>query len=302
MSEGGEGRAVFLTGAAGGIGVASARTLAERGFTVFAGVRRESPELAGIGGVRQVPLEVTDPGSVREAASAVAERLGGTGLHALVNNAGIMIQGPVELVPDADLERQFSVNVHGAVRVIQAFLPLLRAGRGRLVNVSAPTARVAVPFAAPVSASKAALQSISDALRVELAPFGIAVALVEPGTTQTPLWGKTEAAARAAFVRADPGLAALYGARVKRLEVTAAKTKRHPADGVARAIVRAVTARRPKIRYTVGAARQVGMLTRLPTRTRDRVLAAALGIAGKEADAGASGRDGEVTPAATPRP
>lgn len=299
MSEVSDGRAVFLTGASGGIGVSTARALAERGFTVFAGVRRDSPELSGIPGVRQIPLELTERDAVRDAASAVAGLLGGPGLHALVNNAGIMIQGPVELVPSDDLERQFAVNVHGAVHAIQAFLPLLRAGRGRLVNVSAPTARVAAPFAAPVSASKAALQSISDALRVELAPFGIAVSLVEPGTTQTPLWAKTEAAARAALVRADPQLTKLYAARVKRLEESAARTRRRPSEGVAKAIVKAVTARRPRIRYTVGSARQVGMLTRLPARTRDRVLTAALGVGGKDAGADAS-RDREVTGAAAP--
>jgi NAD(P)-dependent dehydrogenase (short-subunit alcohol dehydrogenase family) len=276
-----EGRAVFLTGAGGGIGVPTARALSERGFSVFAGVRRESAELAGISGVRQVTLELTDPRAVREAAAAVAGQLAGARLHALVNNAGIMMQGPLELLPAADLERQFAVNVYGAVHAIQALLPLLRSGPGRLVNVSAPTARVAVPFAAPVSASKAALQSISDALRVELAPFGIQVVLVEPGTTRTPLWAKTEAAARAARHQADPEIDALYAARLARLDERQGRTKPRPAERVAKAVVRAVEARRPRIRYTVGDAKLAGVLARLPTRTRDRALAGALGVSGK---------------------
>jgi NAD(P)-dependent dehydrogenase (short-subunit alcohol dehydrogenase family) len=221
---------------------------------------------------------VIDPASVAAAAAEVARGRGGRGLDAVINNAGLIVQGPVELVPPADLARQFEVNVYGPVFVVQAFLPLLRAVPGRLINISAASGRVAVPFLAPISASKAALESISAALRVELAPFRIPVSIVEPGTTATAIFDKAGAAARNAMGQAAPEVAALYRDRLETVAGRLGRTKPGPVAAVARTIVAAVEARRPRIRYTVGDARQIGVLTKVPARTRDRLVAGVLGV------------------------
>ena len=274
---------MFLTGAGGGIGLATARALAERGFEVYAGVRRPSPELAGLPGVHQVAVDVTDPASVAAAADEVGRLRGGRGLHAVINNAGLIVQGPVELVPAADLARQFEVNVYGSVYVVQSFLPLLRVTPGRLVNIGAPSARVAIPFMASISASKAALDSFSAALRVELAPFGIPVSIVEPGTTATEIFAKAGTAAQAALRAAAPEVVALYQDRLDGITRRMGRFRPGPVAAVARTIVTAVEARRPKVRYTVGDARQFGILTKLPARARDRMIAGMLGVSARTA-------------------
>jgi len=133
--------AVFITGAATGIGAAATRRLAGAGYRVFAGVHRETASLASIPGVRLVAIDVTDSSGVEKAAKVVAEAVGGDGLKAVINNAGVIVQGPLELVPPEELRRQFEVNTLGPAHVIQAFLPLLRTGKGRIINISAPTAR-----------------------------------------------------------------------------------------------------------------------------------------------------------------
>lgn len=284
MSSSGE--PVLVTGAAGGIGQAVVRRLAGLGFTVYAGVRGRAAAGAGAGAerlaaldgaVRIVELDVTDADSVAAAAAEIAARSGR--LHAVVNNAGIIVQGPLELVPQAELRRQFEVNVYGPALVTQATLPLLRAGRGRIVNVSAPTARTAVPFMGPISASKAALESLSDALRGELAAFGIPVCVVEPGGTDTAIFAKAQKASAEALAAVDADRLALYAPALEALGRAAAKMKLVPVDGPADVIVRAVTADRPKALYVVGAdSRAAGLLSHLPPKTRTKLTMRALGL------------------------
>src|SRR5882757_710437 len=156
-------RAVLLTGAAGGVGVATTRALTEQGYRVFAGVRNVSRFPGATSDVIPVQLDVTDPESISAAVQTVRAR-SGDALYAVINNAGVIVQGPMELVPAEELHRQFAVNVYGPALVAQAFLPLLRRGHGRLVNITASTARVPGLFYGPISASKAALQALSDAL------------------------------------------------------------------------------------------------------------------------------------------
>jgi NAD(P)-dependent dehydrogenase (short-subunit alcohol dehydrogenase family) len=276
-------RTVFLTGAAGGIGAATARLLAERGHTVFAGIHQDRGSLADLPGVRPVPIDVTDPLSAAAAAEQVGTALGPAGLDALVNNAGVIVQGPLELVPPAELRRQFEINTFGPVQVTQAFLPLLRAARGRIVNVSAPTARVPVPLMGPIGASKAALASLSDALRTELRPWGIAVVLVEPGGTETEIFAKAAAAAEAALADADPGRTRLYRNHLDAFAKAAAKQKLGAIEPVAEKIVKAIETRRPRRWYGVGSGtRTFTAISRLPDPARDRVVAAAFGLNGVE--------------------
>jgi NAD(P)-dependent dehydrogenase (short-subunit alcohol dehydrogenase family) len=270
---------VFITGASAGIGEATARLLAERGYTVFAGVRTDNGTLAEVPGAEVVAIDVTDPDSVATAAAVVTRRVGRQGLAAVINNAGVIVQGPLELVPPAELRRQFDVNTLGPAYVTQAFLPLLRAGRGRVINISAPTARVPVPFMAPISASKAALASISDALRVELAAWKIPVVVVEPGGTATEIFAKADAAAKIALAETDGEAIALYQGQLAAVAKAAAKQKPGPVAAVARVVVTAVGVRKPKRRYSVGpGARSLGILSHLPDGLRDRVVSNAFGL------------------------
>jgi NAD(P)-dependent dehydrogenase (short-subunit alcohol dehydrogenase family) len=270
---------VFITGAATGIGAAATKLLAEAGYRVFAGVRTEAGSLAGTAGVRLVTIDVTDPASVEDAAKVVREAAGGDGLRAVINNAGVMVQGPLELVPAAEMRRQFEVNTLGPAHVIQAFLPLLREGKGRIVNISAPTARVPVPFS-PIGASKAALESLSDSLRIELGAWGIPVIVIEPGGTATPIWQKADTAAQAALSGTDPGTVALYRDQLAAAANAAAKQRLGAADAVAKTIADAVSARRPKRRYMAGSGvAMFGVLAHLPASLRERLIKTALGLA-----------------------
>lgn len=272
--------AVLITGAAGGIGTATVRLLVERGHHVFAGVHRSAAALHGLSGVHVLPFDVTDPDAVRGAAERVAAALDGRQLRAVVNNAGLIVQGPLELVPPADLRRQFEVNTFGPTFVAQAFLPLLRSGGGRLVNVSAPTANTPLPFLGPISASKAALASLSEALRTELAAWDVPVVLVEPDSTDTPIFAKADAAARRALADADPARVALYRPHLEALGAAMAAQEPAAVGPVATAIVEAVESRRPKRRYVVGRARMLSALSRLPAGLREKMIARTFGLAG----------------------
>ena len=279
-------KSIFITGAAGGIGTAAVRLLADRGYTVFAGVHKDAGSLSDIPGVRCVAIDVTDPVSVAAAAEQVEDKAPGGRLDALINNAGIIIQGPLELVAADDLRRQFEVNTLGPVYVTQAFLPLLRRGGGRVVNVSAPTARVPVPFMAPIGASKAALVSLSDALRTELAAWKVPVVVVEPGGTATEIFAKADAAAKAALASTDPRQVALYRQHLNAVAKAGAKQKLTPPDVVAQLMLKAVQARRPKRHYSGGSgSRMFGALSHLPAGMRDRVVGRAFGLAAVEAGA-----------------
>jgi len=274
-------KSVLLTGAAGGIGTAAVRSLSERGYRVFATVRGDSDAsraLAALPGVSLVTMDVADPVSVTSAAETVGREI--AALHAVVNNAGVIVQGPLELVSPAELRRQFEVNTYGPTYVAQAFLPLLRAGKGRIVNVSAPTARVPMPFLAPISASKAALEALTTALRLELEAWNIPVAVVEPGGTETQIFDKADQAGKAALAQADPARVRLYRDHLARIDKTQAQMRLRPVQPVADAIVAAVTDRRPKRRYLVGDARAIRMLLKLPTGLRERLVLSTLGLRG----------------------
>ena len=271
---------IFITGAATGIGAATTRRLAEAGYRVFAGVHREPGSLASIPGVQPVAIDVTDPSGVENAAEVVAEATGGGGLRAVINNAGVIVQGPLELVPAEELRRQFEVNTLGPAHVIQAFLPLLRTGKGRIINISAPTARVPVPFMAPIGGSKAALASFSDSLRLELSAWGIPVTVIEPGGTDTAIFRKAETAAQAALGAADPARAALYSDQLAAVAKAAARQRLGPADAVAKTIVAAVEARKPKHRYAAGSGTAIfGVLAHVPASLRERLIKTVFGLA-----------------------
>jgi NAD(P)-dependent dehydrogenase (short-subunit alcohol dehydrogenase family) len=276
-----ERKTVLITGGSGGIGGALTTELARDGWRVFATARDPNaiPQATGGDGeVIPLALELTDAASVATAAAAVRERTGERGLDGLVNNAGVIVQGPLELVPAAELRRQFEINVLGQVAVTQAVLPLLRVARGRIVNVGAPTGRVGIPLLGPIGASKAALHLLNDALRMELRHQGIAVALVVPGALETEIFAKASAAAEAAGP-ASAEAERLYAPVLRAAAQRQAEMKAAPVDATVKAIRRALTERRPKTRYTVGSdARQIELVRRLPAGLRDRALMAATGV------------------------
>jgi NAD(P)-dependent dehydrogenase (short-subunit alcohol dehydrogenase family) len=270
---------VLVTGASTGIGESTALHLKTLGFDSVAGVRKDSDaERLRAQGVRTVKLDVTDPGSI----AAAREQLGGGPLTGLVNNAGIAVAGPLEFLPLDQLRLQLEVNVVGQVAVIQQFLPALRAGRGRIVNVSSIGGRFALPLVAPYAASKFALEGISDSLRRELHGQGVDVVLIEPGGVKTPIWDKGNETADALQAQMPPEAERLYGkliARVRRATIEIAEEKGIEASEVAEAIGRALTANRPRTRYLVGTDAKIRgpMAKLLPDRLLDRAVARTLG-------------------------
>jgi NAD(P)-dependent dehydrogenase (short-subunit alcohol dehydrogenase family) len=200
---------VLVTGASSGIGRATALRLAIQGRHVFAGVRdpaagQRLAAAAGVGVITPVRLDVTDGGQIAEAASEVADHVGPAGLAGLVNNAGIGLASPTELLPLQTFRELVEVNLTDQLAVTQAVLPLLRAARGRIVIVSTIGVRFLPPFAGPLDATKAALAALGDALRQELAPWGVRVVLVEPASIDSAAAGKVSRDAEAVMARRHP--------------------------------------------------------------------------------------------------
>jgi NAD(P)-dependent dehydrogenase (short-subunit alcohol dehydrogenase family) len=234
---------------------------------VFAGVRAEGAAPAGM---TELLLDVTDAYSISRAVTAVGGRLDG-----LVDNAGIAIAGPLEHLPLDELRRQLEVNVIGQLAVTQALLPALRAARGRVVIVGSIAGTSALPFMGAYAMSKFALEALADSLRIELAPDGIHVSIVRPGTIDTPIWKKPQPVADTLGEEAVER----YGARLDGLRKVAAARASNaaPADSVARAVEHALTSSRPRTRYLVGRdARIRAAIERLPDRLRDRIVSRTL--------------------------
>ena len=280
----GDNRAVVITGASTGIGAACALHLDRLGFVVFAGVRKSEDGVAlqKAGSDRLVPLEldVTDRTTIQKSHAVVFEATKDRGLFGLINNAGIAVVGPLEAVPISDLRQQLEVNVIGQVAVTQAFLPLIRQARGRIINMGSIAGRAATPLMGPYSASKFALEAITDALRLEVQQWGIHVSIIEPGAIATPIWNKSaiEAAERETAIETE--LRALYKpvvAAVRKVVGEASKRAISP-DAVAKVVEAALTSPNPKTRYLVGtdAKLRALMAKLLPDRISDKLLTAIL--------------------------
>jgi NAD(P)-dependent dehydrogenase (short-subunit alcohol dehydrogenase family) len=275
-----------ITGASTGIGRACAIGLAERGFRVFAGIRaaadgerllRDVPA-----GLTPVRIDVTDRQSIAAAAGTVGEAIGEGGLAGLVNNAGIVVAGPLEVLPVEALREQFEVNVIGQITVTQAFLPLLRRRPGRIVLMGSVAGRFAPPYLGPYAASKHALEALSDALRLELRGFGIFVSIIEPGNTETPIWSKSAAACERLAEETPPELTSLYERDMAIFRDVAARRARGavPVEHVIRAVVHALCAPRPRTRYPIGARvrARIALFKFLPDRLRDWLVRKAMGL------------------------
>ena len=287
-------RAFLVTGASTGIGRATALRLARAGHEVFAGVRRDADaqqlRAEGLAGVRPIRLDVTDAVSIRAASEEVAAATKERGLAGLVNNAGITTGGPLEYLDLGELRRVFEVNTIGPVAVTQAFLPLVRTGRGRIVFVTSIGGLFAAPIIGPYAASKFALEAIGDALRLELRPWGIGVSIVEPGAVATEIFAKSRRLADEIIAGIGPEARERYevAARAVVDRFNGFERSALPADRVAQRIEHALLSPRPRTRYLVGSdARAMAFFSRiLPTRWRDALVVRLFGLAG----AGGRGR------------
>jgi NAD(P)-dependent dehydrogenase (short-subunit alcohol dehydrogenase family) len=271
--------AVVVTGASSGIGEACARRLAGLGFQVFAGVRKpeDGERLAReIPGVTPLRIDVIDADSIAAAATTVGDATSGR-LAGLVNNAGIAVPAPLEHQPIDDFRRQIEVNLIGQVAVTQAFIPQLRAARGRIVNVSSIGGKVAVPLLGAYAASKFALEGFSDVLRRELRPWGIEVSVIEPGTIATPIWDKGIASGDVLQETMPPAAQRDYGALIATVRTASEDGARNglPPDAVAKDVAHALTAGKPRTRYLVGreAKSRATAARFLPDRFVDRAIA-----------------------------
>ncbi|HZY99794.1 MAG TPA: SDR family NAD(P)-dependent oxidoreductase [Candidatus Baltobacteraceae bacterium] len=275
-------RAIVVSGASTGIGAATATLLAGEGFVVFAGVRNEddAQRLSALSAnVRAIRLDVTQADSLASAAESIRES--GIALHGIVSNAGIALGGPLEHLPIDELRRQFEVNVFGALATAQTFIPLLAEDRARIVFVGSISGRLAAPYIGPYSASKFALRALADAMRLELAPAGISVSLIEPGPVKTPIWGKGRASAADIGARLGTNVRPHYRAALDYIVAMTLNESRDgmPVEVVSSTILHALVAPHPRAYYLLGTRARIGsIIAALPAPLRDRAVRASMRI------------------------
>jgi NAD(P)-dependent dehydrogenase (short-subunit alcohol dehydrogenase family) len=269
---------ILVTGASSGIGRSVALDLAKRGYSVFASVRREADAetLRSQAPSTLIPVlfDVTDARAVESAEAQIAEIVGARGLTAVINNAGIPGNGPLEYTSTDELREIFEVNVFGTLFVTRTFLPLLRRAQGRILNVSSGLGRFAAPLVGSYSMSKFALEAMSDCLRVELRQSGVAVIIIEPGFVDTPIIAKGNDLAKQGQDELPPDAPDYYRHSIRTFIEFMQKVEPCQPQLVAEVVHRALTARRPRARYPVGAKAKI--MTRLgpllPSRMFDRML------------------------------
>jgi hypothetical protein len=278
--------AAVVTGVSTGIGRAVAGSLIKSGWRVFGSVRKEkdAADASAALGVNFTPLifDVTDPLAIKSAAAKVEAALQGRTLKGLVNNAGIAVAGPLALLPLDELDRQLDVNVYGAIRVTQTFLPMLGADRrfagrpGRIVNMSSVAGKIASPFMSPYAMSKHALEAMSESLRRELMMYGIDVIIIGPGAVRTPIWAKADE------IDVRPYANSEYAAHLERMKnsMLAVGEDGVEPEAVGELVRRALVSPKPKTRYAI-LKNKFMMWTLpqlLPKRMIDRILAKRFGV------------------------
>lgn len=277
---------MVVTGASTGIGEACALALDRAGYRVFAGVRRpaDGERIKAKGGANLEPvlIDVTNETSVASAAKVIEEKIGKDGLAGLVNNAGIAVAGPLEFLPLSDLRRQLEVNVLGQMAVTQAMLPMLRKATGRIAFISSTSGFLSTPYLGPYCASKFAIEALADALRMELAPWGIRISLIQPGAIATPIWDKSTKTADDILKALPPKGHELYDNAIEAVKKASEKMsgRASPVSVVSDAVVHALTAKKPRTRYLIGANGSVErILARwAPDRLRDKLIIKEMGL------------------------
>jgi NAD(P)-dependent dehydrogenase (short-subunit alcohol dehydrogenase family) len=270
-------RHTLVTGSSSGIGRATAQRLAAAGQHVYAGVRNKADgerlvSSAGGGEITPVILDITDASHIAAVADEIAGHTAAAGLDGLVNNAGIGLASPVELLPLDTFRRQLEINVVGQLAVTQALLPSLRRARGRIAVVSTIGVRFNPPFAGALDATKAALTALADALRQELAPWGMRVVLIEPASINSGAADKVTRDAAAVMAAASPQGRALYEGTFAQMIAVMQRRESNgsPPEVAAATIARALTAARPRSVYLTGKdSRRLAMMSRLPAPVLD---------------------------------
>ncbi|MCC4106504.1 SDR family oxidoreductase [Serratia ureilytica] len=273
-------KSVLVSGASSGLGAHAVRYLAQQGFTVFAGVR--SPENcvppSSPDNVHYIPLDVTCQESIERAVQQIQQH-NAPPLWGVVNNAGICIPSPLEMLPVSDLRNQLETNVIGQFAVTREVLPLLRAQRGRVVNVTSGLGSLALPYLGAYSMAQFAKEAFSDALRRELYSSGVDVIIIQPGAINTPIWDKFLSAGHEIMKQAPKALQAIYTRSFTQFLAASPENAQasptHP-EHFAHTVFRALTDIRPKTRYAVGKDSQDFRIKArsFPTRMVDRQFAA----------------------------
>ncbi len=277
---------IVITGASTGIGAACALLLDKLGYFVFADVRKqedwEKLQEQASSNLKPIFLDVTESASIESAVKTVTNLFGDSGILGLVNNAGIVVSSPLELLPIAEFKKQMDINVTGQLAVTQGFLGLLRQGQGRIVNMGSISGRSAAPFMGAYNASKFALEALTDVMRMELKPWGISVSIIEPGAIATPIWQKSFMQVDTARKNLPQSAETLYGEAMNavRQQVETIASGGISADIVAQAVVQALTAKQPKTRYVVGKDAKIAVLLKylLPDQVYDRVMLSSMGL------------------------
>lgn len=266
---------VLVTGASRGIGKSIVEHLAARGWDVIAAVRNERDAKAVTGlspqRISSVILDVTSAEDIAGLDESLPERL-----DAIVNNAGVVVAGPMETVSPDDWRKQLEINVIGQLAVTAAVLPRLRKSRGRIVFISSVNGKLSMPLIGAYAASKFAIEAAADALRMELSPWKIPVVIVEPAQTDTDMWRTADSMVEETEAALTPAHRELYAKHIagfsKRIPLS--QKMAVPTSKVSAVVEEALTTRRPRARYVVGVGPklQVAVMTKLPTRVRDIVL------------------------------
>ncbi|HUA15714.1 MAG TPA: SDR family NAD(P)-dependent oxidoreductase [Verrucomicrobiae bacterium] len=269
-------KTVVITGASSGIGRASVEQMSRAGWQVFATVRkpaeREALLASNLAGVFPVIMDVRDRASIAGASATVAAHVRQTGLDGLVNVAGIGMMRPMEYAASRDIQEIFDINVFGQIAIIQAFLPLIRPARGRIVNITSIGAHVAIPFGGLLNGSKSAFGILSDTLRLELLPFGIRVSTIEPGAISTPAVDKTLGDVEGVIRNLPTQGQFRYGSLLRAFarQAYAREKAGSSPNVVANAVRHALTSAHPRVRYRVG--KHAKLLTNLPRILPDWLL------------------------------
>lgn len=271
---------ILVTGATAGIGRALVARLVANGRNVIAAARE--PEAmsvpSGPGRVAKVKVDLEQPQTIAEVSQEITRIACDSQLLGLVNMAGVIVEGPLEAIPPLELRRQFEINVFGPFALTQHLLPLLKQAKGTIVNIGAISAHVTIPFYGPIAASKSALASLNDAMRMEFAQYGIGVFLVEPGAMKTGIFS-TSRAARDANLARLPELQRHYGPALTAMDRAFDKSGVDDPEVVVKAVMSALLEGKAKPRAVVGKGTgALVMLSRFPIGLRDNLVKSALGL------------------------
>ena len=272
---------VVVTGASSGIGAATARELARRGFHVLAGVRRsEDGDALRAANLEPLLLDITDEAGIAALVQRIADDPGRRRLRALVNNAGIAVNAPLETYPLSDWRRLFDVNLFGHVAMMQALLPALMESRGTIVNISSVGGKVAMATYGPYAGTKFALEAVSDSLRREVEPLGVKVVVIEPGAVNTRMLGQVDRRGEQIIQAMTEEQRGRYAALMHAVvaQAQAATTGGASPEDAGHVIANAIASKRPRTRYTIGRSTAiiVRLIRLLSDRMLDRMLASSL--------------------------